>query len=170
MISYPRLHGCWQASSTALLIVWEKCCNYKYQQLTSSKSNLVYFSQIETSTKLNAAQLVSWLCDYHEWKKTNKTRIYELFIHRRYPGTSRLWDTVSGRGLRTTFLVSFAWNYYAGVATTSNAVSFRSLWNNSALQELVQPYLTQAQRYKVNRGNSVTGVIPSLCRIFGRGW
>ena len=40
-----------------------------------------------------------------------------------------------------------ACNYYAGIATTSNAVSFRSLWNKSALQESVQPYLTQAQRY-----------------------
>ena len=33
-----------------------------------------------------------------------------------------------------------ACNYYAGVATTSNAVSFRSLWNKSALQESVYWY------------------------------
>ena len=30
MISYSRLHWCWQASSTALLIVWEKSCTYKF--------------------------------------------------------------------------------------------------------------------------------------------
>ena len=39
-----------------------------------------------------------------------------------------------------------ACNYYAGVATTSNAVSFRSLWSKSVLQELVRSYLRQVQR------------------------
>ena len=42
-----------------------------------------------------------------------------------------------------------ACNYYAGVATTSNAVSFRSLWNKSVLQESapVRSYLTWEQIY-----------------------
>ena len=38
----------------------------------------------------------------------------------------RLRDTVRGRGLRTTLQVFPPCNYYAGVATTSNAESFRS--------------------------------------------
>ena len=38
-------------------------------------------------------------------------------------------------------------NYYPGIATTSNALSFRSLWSKSALQKLVRSYHTQAQRY-----------------------
>ena len=38
-------------------------------------------------------------------------------------------------------------NSYAGVATTSNVVSFRSLRNNSVLQELVRSYHTLVQRY-----------------------
>ena len=44
-------------------------------------------------------------------------------------------------------------NCYAGVTTTSNAVSFRSLWSKSALQELVhvQSYHTRAQRYTCSR-------------------
>ena len=29
---------------------------------------------------------------------------------------------------------------------------------------------TEKCYYKVNRGNSVMGAIPSLCRIFGRSW
>ena len=40
-----------------------------------------------------------------------------------------------------------ACNYYAGIAPTSNAVSFRSLRNKSVLQQSVWSYLTRAQRY-----------------------
>ena len=50
-------------------------------------------------------------------------------------------------GLRTSLQVFSPCNYYAGVATTSNAVSFRSLWSKSVLQELVRSYHTQTRRY-----------------------
>ena len=51
------------------------------------------------------------------------------------------------RGLRTSLQVFSPCNYYAGVATTSNAVSFRSLWSKSVLQELVRSYHTRTRRY-----------------------
>ena len=60
----------------------------------------------------------------------------------------RLRDTMRGRGFKNNFAKVFsACNYYAGIATTSNAVSFRTLWSKSVLQELVRSYLRQAQRY-----------------------
>ena len=39
-----------------------------------------------------------------------------------------------------------ACNCCARVATTSNAVSFRSLWSKLVLQETVRSYFTRAQR------------------------
>ena len=44
-----------------------------------------------------------------------------------------------------------ACNYYAGIATTSNSVAFRSLWSKSALQESVRSHLARAQRYMYSR-------------------
>ena len=59
--------------------------------------------------------------------------------------------------------VFYACNYYAGVATTSNAVSFRSLWNKSALQQSAWSYLTRAQRYSRHTVQIFTVSFQKLC-------
>ena len=62
----------------------------------TSKSNLVYFSQIETSTKLNAALLVSWLCDYRERRKTEKVDFMN-YSYKKY-----FWHIKAGLGCSST--------------------------------------------------------------------
>ena len=63
----------------------------------------------------------------------------------------RLWDAMRGHGLKNNFAkVLSACNYYAGIATTSNAVSFRSLW--------ISQHYNNRYDYTLHRRRDIAGI------------